>query len=562
MIAKRKLHSQEQAGFLATTNSGRSVGCARARSASRHVSGTVAALLRSGRRNPSGEKGIALIFALLFVLVLSTLAASLLFLSQSETWSSLNYRLTTQSRYGAEAGLHAAANFLTDQARYGGPGALSAYNTGVSPVTSASGTSPIALGPTLDGVSPNFPVSATANAFPGTGSVQAGNNTVNYKVSAELLSLKQVSQWQCGNAQPLIGQLWKLTAHGDISAVRSSEVEVSALLQSHIVPCYRYAAFATNSGCPGGVGAINWAGGGPIDSYDSSNLSAGFQQYGGNVGSNGNINTAPHTIINGSFSSPETGVGACGSGAALTGSTTQITGCETAAELSSNSCGVAMMQLPQTVSEPAPVLSYPSGVTESSLPTTAHGQINPNNCGGGLVGCYGDISLNGQDTLTLMPYVDPVTHACSAATYDINTLNMSGNNTSIVVGACPAGSNPAGSYQPIIVNIMDVNNSGSPITLTGNSIANPSLNPANLQIEYAGSGPINLLGNSQAAAVVYAPNAPITLTGSNTAWYGSIIGNTITNNGSGVAVHYDRQLQNNLMTVSNWTLDTFTWSKF
>lgn len=558
MNAKRKLHSQEQPGFLPATKSSCCVASARDRSASRHVSSTMTALLHSGRRNPSGEKGIALIFALLFVMVLSTLAASLLFLSQSETWSSLNYRLTTQSRYGAEAGLHAAANFLTDQAQYSGPGALSAYNTSVSPVTLASGTSPIALGPTLDGVSPNFPVSATASAFPGTGSIAAGNITVNYRVSAELLSLKQVSPWQCGNAQPLTGQLWKLTSHGDISGVRSSEVEVSALLESHVVPCYRYAAFATSSGC----GAINWSGGGPIDSYDSSNLSAGFQQYGANVGSNGNVSTAPQTTINGTFSSPETGVGACGSGAALTGSTTQITGCETAAELSSNSCGAPMIQLSQTVSEPAPVLSYPAGVTESSLPTTSNGQINPNNCGGGRVGCYGDISLNGHDTLILMPYVDPVTNACSAGTYDINTLNMSNNNTSIVVGTCPAGSTPAGSYQSIIVNIMDVNHSGSPVGLTGNSIANPSLSPAILQIEYGGTGPINLLGNSQAAAVVYAPNAPITLSGSNTAWYGSLIGNTITNNGSGVAVHYDRQLQSNLMTVSNWTIDTFTWSKF
>jgi hypothetical protein len=29
-----------------------------------------------------------------------------------------------------------------------------------------------------------------------------------------------------------------------------------------------------------------------------------------------------------------------------------------------------------------------------------------------------------------------------------------------------------------------------------------------------------------------------------------------------VSIHYDRALQNNLVTVGNWTLDTFTWSKF
>jgi hypothetical protein len=29
-----------------------------------------------------------------------------------------------------------------------------------------------------------------------------------------------------------------------------------------------------------------------------------------------------------------------------------------------------------------------------------------------------------------------------------------------------------------------------------------------------------------------------------------------------VSIHYDRALQQNLMTVGNWTLDTFTWSKY
>jgi hypothetical protein len=29
-----------------------------------------------------------------------------------------------------------------------------------------------------------------------------------------------------------------------------------------------------------------------------------------------------------------------------------------------------------------------------------------------------------------------------------------------------------------------------------------------------------------------------------------------------VRIHYDRNLQNNLVTVGNWTMDTFTWSKF
>ncbi len=218
----------------------------------------------------SNQKGVALIFALIFILVLSITAASLMFLSQSETWSSMNYRLMTQSRYGAEAGLHAAANYLMNT--YPQPGVsltdpLSAYNLNVSPVTLIAGTTPIVLGPTMNGLSANYPVAATLtnfNSSPIQGSLAAGNNTVNYSVSAELLTMRQVRE--CQNLQNLTAQLWKLTSHGDITAVRNAEVEVSALLESHVTPCYNYAGFATGNGC----GSISFNGGGTIDSYNST----------------------------------------------------------------------------------------------------------------------------------------------------------------------------------------------------------------------------------------------------------------------------------------------------
>src|ERR1700722_4197472 len=60
----------------------------------------------------SNQKGVALFFALIVILILSVLCVSIMFLSQSETWSSLNYRMTTQGRYGAENGLNTAANFI------------------------------------------------------------------------------------------------------------------------------------------------------------------------------------------------------------------------------------------------------------------------------------------------------------------------------------------------------------------------------------------------------------------------------------------------------------------
>src|SRR5260370_41028189 len=96
-------------------------------------------------------------------------AASVMFSSQSETWSSLNYRLMTQSRYGAEAGLHAAANYLMNS--YAQPLAgsvtdpISAYDLKVSPVTLIATTTPIVLGPTMNSLSANYPVGTLLTGF-------------------------------------------------------------------------------------------------------------------------------------------------------------------------------------------------------------------------------------------------------------------------------------------------------------------------------------------------------------------------------------------------------------
>jgi len=525
----------------------------------------------------SNQKGVALIFALIFVLVLSVTAASLMFLSQSETWSSMNYRLMTQSRYGAEAGLHAAANYLMNT--YPQPGVsvsdlMSAYNTDVSPVTLKAGGSPIALGSTMNSITANYPVSSTKTAFNTATqkSLTAGNNNVAYTVSAELLSMRQILE--CQNLQPLTAQLWKLTSHGDIAGVRNSEVEVSALLESHVTPCYNYAGFATGSGC----GSISFNGGGTIDSYDSTpgnlTLSGGSpvtQTYEGNLGSNGNVNTAAHTVINGTFSSPDTGVGACSAGNvdALSGNTTSVTGCGT----DPTNCLPApgLIKLPQAVSLVTPII--PTTVALPATPITNADVPLPlipcsTNCDGKTAGAgnYGNIVVSGGpgNVVTFVPGLN-ASGACVPGTYFVNSISLTGN-ASIAVGPCHntgPGSVPLvpAVYQPVIINVVG-NGQSTPLDIGGNGISNGTFDSTLLQIQYAGTGTINLHGNGSSTAVLYAPNAGINFTG-NANWYGSVIGKTINSNGNAtVSIHYDRALQKNLMTVGNWTMDTFTWSKF
>ena len=68
------------------------------------------------------ERGVALVLALFLMSAMSVLTASLMFLSQTETYASMNYRMMSQARYAAESGVQKAANFLLDSSQYKVPG--------------------------------------------------------------------------------------------------------------------------------------------------------------------------------------------------------------------------------------------------------------------------------------------------------------------------------------------------------------------------------------------------------------------------------------------------------
>ena len=213
------------------------------------------------------ENGSALIFTLVLVLVLSVMGTSMLFLSQSETWSSMNYRMMSATRYGAESGMSVAADYIVNN--YTPPSAsgtdpLTNYNTSVSPVTYNG--QPVTLS-SLSGRS-NYPSAAVVSAFQtevnNPGSVQAGGTTITYTVTATLMSMGTVMSY--GN--PITVQMWQVTADGAIQGIRSSKEEVTAILERQVTPSTVYAAFATSNGC----GSISFSGGGQTDSYNSTLL--------------------------------------------------------------------------------------------------------------------------------------------------------------------------------------------------------------------------------------------------------------------------------------------------
>ena len=493
--------------------------------------------------NRSRQKGIALILTLILLFVLSVMAVSLMFVSQTETWSSLNYRLTSQARDGAEAGINSAANYIvntyTEPGGVGDP--ITAYSTTVSPVT--YGGTPVYLS-TMTTPAPNYPVAAVQTAFNtagvGKGSLTAGNNTINYNTYAELISMPQAFK-AYGSTNNTTVQTWQIVSIGSINSVRNSQVEVSAILEQHRTPTFNYAAFATDNGC----GALNFGGGGNTNSYDSSAaLSGGLPVTSatfGNVGTNGNLATSGSpTTLNGTLSTPRTGVGACSAGnvTAWSASSGNVTG--------------GLVQLPQTIVYPAPTVP-PAGTVDissnSSCPTVAAMVIAGGTCTSSSVMTLAPSIAGGTMSLHALTLTGNQDLHLAAGTYNIDSLTETGN-TALVLDSVPVIFNVTGS------------GGGTVIQLTGGGVVNTTGNfdPTTFQILYSGSGTVSLKGGANAVGLLYAPNASFSFAGGSD-WYGAVIGKDMTDMG-GAAVHYDRTLQNKSFTVGPWMLDSFTWKKY
>ena len=483
------------------------------------------------------DEGIALVLALLLMMALSVVGASLMFLAQTETYSSLNYRLMSQARYGAESGVHKAANYLLNS--YATPGTvadpLANYNFTVSPVTYNG--APVVLSG-LTGVASNYPVAAVRTAFSTAvqGTLQAGN-AVQYGAYATLLSMRQVEAY--GTGVTSVVQTWQITADGTITGARTAVVEVAAVMERQVVPTLTFGVFATNNQC----GAINWGGASTSDSYDSTNMTMvsghpASDLWGGNVGTNGNLTATGNATVYGSLSTPRTGVGHCTAGA-VSGLTengqAQVTG--------------GMNQLPQALTYPTPALPNPlppvgtvslagsASCADTGLPaakcTSTPGVVTL--IPGATSISLGDVNLTGGSILHL-----------TAGTYNLNSITLAGNSSLVIDSG------------PVIMNVVGAGQT-NPIDFTGGVVSNSSFDPTKFQILYAGTNNVKLEGGTATSAMVFVPNASVSISGGSD-FYGAILGKAVTDTG-GTHFHYDRSLQNNFMTLGNYMLSSFTWKK-
>ena len=276
---------------------------------------------------------------------------------------------------------------------------------------------------------------------------------------------------------------------------------------------YSDAIFATANSC----GSIVMSGGSTVDSFNSAQgYSSSHQLSGGNVGTNGNLTlNGGKSAIYGSASLPSTIAGNC--------SKTSMTGL-------TKSGGAQVTGGPVLLNG---LVTYPAPPSPSPAPPTTNQNIS-GSCPSGMTGC----TNIGNKTVTLAPgqygnlnLSGGTTGHFQHGTYNINSLTLSGNSVLYVDSG------------PVVVNLAGTLSGGNAaMDASGGSIQNPSGNPANLQITYAGSRGLNLSGGSGSYATVYAPNALVNMSGGSD-FFGSIVGSTVTNSG-GTAIHYDTNLPN------------------
>jgi type IV pilus assembly PilX-like protein len=130
-------------------------------------------------------------------------------------------------------------------------------------------------------------------------------------------------------------------------------------------------------------------------------------------------------------------------------------------------------------------------------------------------GSYGNIQATAGATITLSP-----------GTYNVNSLSLAGNAVVTV--------NPPGA---VIFNVAGVGQA-TVFDTEGGTLTNTTGVANNFLINYAGTGQVKLSGGTSTYVTVNAPNAAVEIKGGSDI-YGAVIGATVTNLG-GVAFHYDK----------------------
>jgi len=517
-------------------------------------------LIKTKHRKSHPERGVALLFALFTLLLLSAIAASLMFMTNTESSVNSNYRSERLSAFAAKAGmeevrdrmpaLNTAAKLPTTLPPLAGS-VLYVLNEGAAPgtvrpwvagnaymddemchdfavvqgqqpapdvrCTSAPSSAYLVAGTLAAPVTSNYPWAGTSAAL----SYKWVRVTLKQSNSVQLYPVNGVNATQvcwngstelllsgaatCQTMSPSTNPVYMITslaANASGSTRRMVQAEV-ALSPAQPFP---YGLFATGTACP----ALNFHGGGNSDPATDSFSTANNGTYAttqsntlGDVGANGGVLLSGHSEIGGAVAVPS------------------LLATPPAAP---NPCSGAQGDYSTSGANAG---TYNPGAFPGNIPTQAGPYIFPTPpdpipappntayAGGSTLvpGTYGNISTNG--TLTLAPGV-----------YNIYSLSIGGGSGTVTVS--PPG--------VVVLNFPSA--SANPLSIAGQGIANPTLIANNFQINYGGTGTMSIAGKGSEYAVVDAPNAAMAVAG-NGDFFGRIVARTIDYGGNG-KFHFDK----------------------
>ncbi len=311
-------------------------------------------------------KGVALILVLLSMLVLSVLAATIVFTARAETFSSYNYKLGTQADYLAKAGIQYAinwfesnryapvpevdvtatiyANSLYNLTSTGAPFNLFTANTSPIQCLAASGCPSPGSTVQLIGIpgtgNSNYPkinnpagvdvTSAFWNDLAGNGSgVQLAGDNMNsgrFYINAVLRNYATVNKGSLPNVTRTAMETWYITSHAVWNGPAGTSVvavaEETAVIEPIYVPTFANAMYGYCSV------AMNGSSGTCTDAYSSAmgpygskaagpcdSTSANVIDTNAGVGANGSVSLIGSVVVSGDVtvgSNPPAGCPATG----------------------------------------------------------------------------------------------------------------------------------------------------------------------------------------------------------------------------------------------------------
>ncbi len=531
------------------------------------------------------------------LLVLTTLAAAIIFTTQTEVQTTGNYKLVTQARYVAEAGVQSTLDWLGNGG-YTAPTSFGSYDSTKSPVQYS--TNPVVLS-AVSGVSSNYPDSTVQTAFNTALHAQSvsGISGASYSTYATLIRQTPSStvSWLSGTGG--VVQTWQVTSQGTISGVHNDTLQVTATFERTGTPIFNYPIEVLASGCKAtdGVAPVDFGGGTTsfTDSYNSNSGAYGgsnVQTSGGSIGSNGYVSLGASTNVEGIIADTNTTVGAsCPTDGITVGSSAKYSGTKTLSSaltaplpwgcLTTPCYPPGYLHSPTTQDVSTSCASISGCTTKSTTVINDGGHATTVGQYSLAPGTYGNLDIDSADVLYM-----------SAGTYTVNSLNFAKDGqlvvtsgpvvvdvagvgytactsancsgTSVVVNAGGlAGWNLCSNGLPGNVGTLSQANcpTGPPVSGVPKTGAPISGIPGNFQMVYGGSAAIGTTG-APISTLIYAPNASVQMLGAPLALYGSAIVNSFVDTANS-PFHYDNALANTALQVGPFTsVGGFSWSKY